>query len=136
MLLKANRKVSSVIIIVTINYNKHFVDAKLLGMHVVIPVDLQLVVEETKWGGVADTSEGHAAIQRDLDRLEKWADRNLMKFSKGKCKVLHLGRNNPRHPHMLVADQLGSSFAEEKLSILVGLEVEHEPAMCPCDKEG
>lgn len=28
---------------------------------------------------------GHAAIQRNLDRLGKWADRNLMKF-KAKCK--------------------------------------------------
>jgi len=39
--------------------------------------------------------EGHAAIQRDLNRLEKWADRNLMQLKKDKSKVLHLGRNNP-----------------------------------------
>ena len=31
-------------IIVIINYNRHFVDADLLGMHVVILVDLHLVV--------------------------------------------------------------------------------------------
>ncbi|KAK4806985.1 LOW QUALITY PROTEIN: hypothetical protein QYF61_000314 [Mycteria americana] len=69
--------------------------------------------DDTKLGGVADTPEGCAAIQRDLDRLEKWAGRSLVRFSKGKCKVLHLGRNNPMHQYMLEADRLESSFAEK-----------------------
>ena len=49
----------------------------------------------TKVGGMADIPEGHAAIQRDLNRLKKWANRNLKKFNKGKCKLLNRGRNNP-----------------------------------------
>ncbi|PKU27391.1 rna-directed dna polymerase from mobile element jockey-like [Limosa lapponica baueri] len=47
-------------------------------------------LQMTKLGGVADTAEGCAAIQRDLNRLEKWTDRNLMQFNK-KFEVLHLG---------------------------------------------
>lgn len=40
---------------------------------------------------------------------------NCMKFNKGKCnKVLHLGKNNPVHQHMLK-----SSPAEKDLGILV-----------------
>jgi len=42
-------------------------------------------------------SHPDAATQRDLNRLEKWADRNLGNFSKEKCKVPHLARNNPIH---------------------------------------
>jgi len=74
---------------------------------------------DTKLGGVGDPPEGHAASQRDLSRLAKRAERNLMKFNKEKCKVLHLQRNNPRHQDMLGAAQLGSSSAEKALGVLV-----------------
>jgi len=67
---------------------------------------------------VVDTKESRAAIQRDLDRLEEWADKSLMKFNK-KGKVLHLGQNNPRQEYVLGATQLESSFAKKDLGILV-----------------
>lgn len=39
--------------------------------------------------------------------------------NKGKCKVLHQGRNNPRHQNMLGAVQMESSLAEMDLGVLV-----------------
>ena len=43
----------------------------------------------------------------------------FMRPNKGKCKVLQLGRSNPRHQHMLKANKLEDSFAEEDPRILV-----------------
>lgn len=68
--------------------------------------------------GVADKQRGCAAFQMDDDRLETRADRSLMKFSRGKGKVLDQRKNNPMH-NMLRAGQLESRLLEKYLGVLV-----------------
>lgn len=53
--------------------------------------------------------------------MEKWTSRNLIEFSKGKHKVLHLGRNSSRPWHLL--EQTESSLAEKDLGVLLHIRL-------------
>ncbi|KAJ7422908.1 rna-directed dna polymerase from mobile element jockey-like [Pitangus sulphuratus] len=52
-------------------------------------------------------------------QAERFAGQNFQKFSKGKCRVLHMRKNNPRHQDRLGTDLLGSSSVQKDLRVLV-----------------
>jgi len=67
---------------------------------------LSKFADNRKVRGVVDAPDGCTALQRDLDRLEKWVGSNFMKYYEGKCKVVYHRRNNSMHQYGLGANQL------------------------------
>lgn len=84
-------------------------------MNSVTEYTLSIFADDTKLCNMVGTLEGRDAVHRDLDRLERWACANLMKFNKPHCKVMHLIQGNLKHQYSLENEWIESSLAEKAL---------------------
>ena len=74
--------------------------------------------DDTKVGRTVATEKERAELQEALLKLERWADRWGMEFNVSKCKVMHFGRNNPRHNYTMKGRLLEKTEEERDLGVV------------------
>jgi hypothetical protein len=57
--------------------------------------------DHTKCWKVIENDNDKADLQKTLDNMCSWAERWGMSFNAGKCKVMHIGTNNPRYKYYM-----------------------------------
>mgnify|MGYP003507204238 CR=1 FL=1 len=63
-----------------------------------IDVYCKLFADDTK---VLEGADRKDSIQRDLDKLQEWSELWQLLFNVDKCKVLHMGKNNPNNVYFM-----------------------------------
>ncbi len=56
--------------------------------------------------------EGIKRLQTAIDQIRRWTSTWLMSLNMAKSKIMHLGKNNPRHVYMMVTHKLETTECE------------------------
>ena len=74
----------------------------------------KLFADDTK---VYDKACKKDSLQKDLDTLYLWSSKWLLKFNETKCKMMHVGRNNPRNDYKIGSVLLEKVSEERDLGV-------------------
>jgi len=78
---------------------------------------LRKFADDTKLGHEVKTGRGRDELQEALNKLCGWADLWGMEFNISKCKVMHIGRNNPKHQYTMKGHLLVTTEEEKDVGV-------------------
>ena len=62
---------------------------------------------------------GNVMLQKDLNTIARWAKNWKMEFNVDKCKIMHLGNQNPKHTYTMDETNLTTTKEEKDLGVLI-----------------
>ena len=75
--------------------------------------------DDTKGLQEISSPEDREKLQNTLDSLGKWAEDWGMQFNVAKCKIMHVGRNNPGYDYYMSGTKLNTVEEEKDIGVTV-----------------
>ncbi|CAM5138679.1 unnamed protein product [Natator depressus] len=74
---------------------------------------------DTKLLKIVKTKADCEELQKDLAKVSVWATKWQMKLNVDKCKVTHIGKNNPNYTYNMMEANLATTNQEKDLGVIV-----------------
>ena len=75
--------------------------------------------DDTKGLKEIESAADRDKLQTTLDNLTKWAEDWGMKFNVAKCKIMHVGRNNPKYEYSMAGIKLNEVEEEKDIGVTI-----------------
>lgn len=79
----------------------------------------KLFVDDAKIYQRIRNADDGTTLQQDLEKLKEWSQKWLLHFNEEKCKVMHIGRSNPRYEYYLSPSALEETVEEKDLGVII-----------------
>ena len=86
---------------------------------VVMDALIRMFADDTKVALRVETEEDRIKMQKIIDNLVQWADEWAMSFNTAKCKILHVGRKNPRFEYKMKGIKIEEAEEEKDLGVWI-----------------
>jgi hypothetical protein len=83
-----------------------------------LEVLIKKFADDTKGAKIIQKQEDNHKLQEALDCLCEWAEKWGMSFNYGKCKIMHIGKNNPRHEYFMRGNKLTTTEEERDVGVI------------------
>ena len=87
---------------------------------------LKIFADDTKVYSAINSEEDRDKLQHSIDQMVKWTDKWMIKFNGDKCKILHLGKNNPKYQYFIKEGEEVTVLKETKCEKDLGVNVDPE----------
>ena len=94
---------------------------------------LKIFADDTKAYTKIETKEDQLRLQRTIDNFVKWTDTWLVKFNSEKCKIMHLGKDNPKYEYSIIENgiktKLTETTCEKDLGVMIDPNLDFQEHM-------
>jgi len=90
----------------------------------------KLFADDTKCINVIKSEQDCINMQTDINKLVEWTDKWLIKFNSEKCKVMHIGKTNPKWTYTITHGSEVQELQETKLEKDLGILLSNDLKWC------